>query len=180
MKPVMCPGAAASPLTDGASSYPQLELVELWKVSGAGLKGHELRTHAAGNWSILFYQATPAPLKAARNLVFILFWQNQPHLELFGCPLLQLALERYFLDVRKTCSMPPLPHTSLPSPRAAAAWAPRPSSAPCLRLQEKRLWGSLWREKKGKITDRGRAVETGLPVAQVFRRESRNAERYRM
>ena len=63
--------------------------------------GHELTIHAAGNfWSILFYLATLASLKAVWNLVFIVFWQRQQHLELFEYPLLQLHLAwgRVWLD----------------------------------------------------------------------------------
>lgn len=67
--------------------------------------GQELTIHAAADlWSISFYWAALASLRAIWNLVFILFWQRQQHLELFEYPFLPTAFE-CFPDSWKTWSM---------------------------------------------------------------------------
>lgn len=137
------------------SSYWQLELVELWKVSRAGLEGHELKIYTAGNfWSVLFYQATPAPLKAVWNLVFILFWQRQQHSELFGldthsssCTWMMFSWHEEDLEC-VTPLLQPLLHTSLPSPRVVAACAPKPSADPA---QLRNLASDCWKKSCEKV-----------------------------
>lgn len=151
--------------------------------------GQELMVDTAGNfWSFLFHLSALASLKAVWNLVFILFWQRQQHLQLFQCPLLQLHLN---VSWHKTwsmslawcsrCRIPPVPLPRLQQPVQQGRALIQPSCITLTHTAEKKPWEGLWRDKKGKIRERlGRAVETGLLVAQGFRKESSNVESYKI
>lgn len=98
-KPVTCWWAAPFPLRYEPSAHRQLELVELWKASRAGLKEVMNLWYTQLLTSGAFYsiELRLASLKAAQNLVFLLFWRRQQHLELSEHPLLQLHLNDVFL-----------------------------------------------------------------------------------
>lgn len=152
VKPVSCWWAASFPLTSEASACWQLELVEVWKVSRAGLK--EVR-----NWRSMQLLTSGAfhstelhwPLRAVWNLVFILFWQRQQHLELFEHPFFQLHLNVFLTQESPGIHQPllqPLSCASLPSPQLPAYEGPtliQPSCVTLLRVLEKKLWESLER-----------------------------------
>lgn len=113
------------------------------------------------------------PLRAVWNLVFILFWQRQQHLELFEYPFFQLHLNVFLTQGRPGVCQPllqPLSCASLPSPQLSAHEGPtliQPSCVILLRmLEKKKNCEKVWRDKKGKITDRGRVSETGLSGAR--------------
>lgn len=98
--------------------------------------GHELTIQAAGNFgSTVFYLAALASLKAVWKPSFhsVLAWSAP--LGGLWIPTPPSALQRCFLDMRKTWSTSPpcsacVTYPLLPSPRAAAACAQRSSSDP--------------------------------------------------
>lgn len=114
--------------------------------------GQELTVHAAADfWSISFCWAALASLRAIWNLVFVLFWQRQQHLELFEYPFLQLHLNVFLIQGRPGVCQPllqPLSCASLPSPQLPVHKGPtviQPSCVTLLRVLEKKLWESLER-----------------------------------
>lgn len=146
VKPVSCWWAASFPLTSEPSAYWQLELVEVWKVSRAGLK--EVR-----NWRSMQLLTSGAfhstelhwPLRTVWNLVFILFWQRQQHVELFEYCFFQLHWNVFLTQERPGVCQPllqPLSCASLPSPQLPAHEGPtliQPSCVTLLRGLEKKV-----------------------------------------